>query len=309
MLRGRGCRAVLGSLAACALTLNAVGAVAEPRPARLAPEPATAEAGLWSLADRSERAAAAAGDRNRDAALNAYVGQILCRVSAEYCQDLRLYVFDRPFFNAAEAPNGYTEVWSGLLLRCEDEAQLAFALGHETSHFAENHSLATFRREALTRDLLLGFTVAVGAVGAYYAVDLSGLVDIAYFSGLVRLFTFSREQEMDADRLGMERARAAGYDPRSASALWRNVSEEQRASSFERVRRREKAPSIFNTHPLTSERLALLDQQTAALPMGGVTERLRYRAAIRPFLGPWLRDDLRRRDWGQTLWLIRSSRP
>ena len=52
---------------------------------------------------------------------------------------------NRPAFNASIAANGYMEVWSGLLLRVDDEAQLAFVLGHEIGHYRERHSVALMR--------------------------------------------------------------------------------------------------------------------------------------------------------------------
>jgi hypothetical protein len=70
------------------------------------------------------------------------------------------------------------------------------------------------------------------------------------------------------------------------------------------VRKQGLSTSLYDSHPIDSDRVAAAQQDAAALPQVGDDGRTRYRAAIRPHLGAWLKDDLRRRDYGQTLFLI-----
>jgi hypothetical protein len=79
---------------------------------------------------------------------------------------------------------------------------------------------------------------------------------------------------------------------------------ETRASDNPDVRRRETRGSIFATHPLSAERVEALERRAGEQSVAGERQRERYRAAIRPFLDPWLRAELRRRDFGQTLLLL-----
>jgi predicted Zn-dependent protease len=211
---------------------------------------------------------------------------------------VRLYVMNRPFFNASMAPNGYIEAWSGLLLRAENEAQLAFVLGHEISHYSERHSVAMLRTMRGRATAALMLSVGASAAGAGYAGDL------IYLGALASVFGYSRENESEADRLGFDRAVAAGYDSGAGAAIWNNLIEETRASDNPDVRRRETRASVFATHPLSADRVEALQALAAARGGGGETQRERYRAAIRPFLDPWLRAELRRRDFGQTLLLL-----
>lgn len=250
------------------------------------------------MSDRAEIAARSSGQIERDEALNAYLRDVACRVAAQYCGDVRLYVMNRPFFNASMAPNGYMEVWSGLLLRAEDEAQVAFVLGHETTHYAERHSLDMLRtvRGRATAALIL--SVGASAAGAGYAGDL------IYLGTLASVFGFSREKEEEADRIGFQHAAAAGYDVNAGARIWMNLIAETRASDNPDVRRRETRASIFATHPVSSDRVEALQGYASAHGVGGETHRARYRAAIRPFLDPWLRAELRRRDFGQTLLIL-----
>ncbi len=292
---GRLRAALLAGAFASALTVHP--AFAQQRAPGLAPGLDTAEGGLWSASETAERRARLSPELNADPALNAYVKGVACEVAPEYCEQVRIYVMDRPAFNASMAPNGYMEVWSGLLLRAETEAELAFVLGHEIGHFSENHSIEHWNGLKTRMGVAMAIGVVAGAAGAYYAVDLSALGNLAYLGAIAATFNYSRGQETEADRLGFQRMAAAGYDPDAAAALWRSRQGETRASSFPSVRRDDAAGSIFRTHPITAERIAALDALSAARPDGGRTERARYRAAVRPHLAAWLADDLRRRDF------------
>lgn len=268
-------------------------AVVTPPPSRTRPDVTTDEGGLWGMSDRAEADARASGQLERDPALNAYLREVACRVGGPYCGDIRLYVMNRPYFNAQMAPNGYMEVWSGLLLRAEDEAQLAFVLGHEIGHYGERHSLDTLRAIRGRANAAMVFSILASAAGA-------GIVgDIIYLGTIASVFGFSRENEAEADLIGYDHAVAAGYDPTAGSTLWNNLIAETRASDNPDVRREETRASIFRSHPLSADRVAALTAR-AANASGGVTQRERYRAAIRPFLDEWLRSDLRRRDYGET---------
>jgi Zn-dependent protease with chaperone function len=279
------------------------------------PGMSTLEGGIWAEADKAELAAKASSELNRDAQLTAYVRGVACKVFADYCGDLRVYVMDRPFFNAQVAPNGYTEVWSGLLLRASDEAELAFVLGHEGSHFAQNHSLQSFQafksRANTAMVFQMGLALAAGVAAAQSPNsastinDTAGVVsDVIYLGAIGSYFSFSRDQETDADRLGFQRAIAAGYAPGSPANIWRSLMDETQSSDFEKKRKERARTNIFASHPLNAERVEAIDAMAQAAPAGGDAGRERYRAAIRPHLTAWLRDDLRRKDFGETLKVI-----
>ena len=283
--------------AALAISLAATAAHAQSRPVGLVPDPSSVEAGLWATFDRAERDARNSAELNADEALNAYVRDVMCSVAVEYCGEVRVYVMDRQIFNATAAPNGYIEVWSGLLLRAENDAQLAFVLGHEITHYAENHSIEQWNNTKGWATAAMVITIGAGVAGVYYGVDLTGIGDLAYLTALSSIFSYGRGQESEADRLGVVRMHAAGYDAREAGRLWSGLQDETRASTFPSVRRAEASGSLFRTHPLTDERVAALEEQASQLE-GGQADSARHRAAIRPFLGQWLDDELLKRDFG-----------
>ncbi|MBO9708342.1 MAG: M48 family metallopeptidase [Caulobacter sp.] len=297
--------------------LLAAPARSDPRTPHLRPAENTDEGGIWSLSDKTEQQAKLSAERNRDPALNAYVQGLTCKLAAEYCDEIRVYVMDRPFFNASMAPNGYTEVWSGLLLRAETEDELAFVLGHEIGHFAENHSIEAQRamktraNNALALQVLVSAVAMGAAVGSGSPQSASDIMraagsvnDLIYLSAIAGYFSYSRENESEADTLGFRRMVKAGYDPAAGAEMWRSQIDETAASTFPKVREAQARASIFSTHPLSVERVGALQTLAKGSPAGKTGDRKAYRAVIRPHLAAWLRDDLRRRDYGETLALI-----
>jgi predicted Zn-dependent protease len=324
--QGRGARlAALLVVMAMGGQTRAEPAAATFRAAHLKPELTSPEGGIWDLSDKAEAHVRASADLDTDPALNAYVRGVACKIANDYCDDLRIYVLDRPIFNAQTAPNGYVEVYSGLLLRVMDEDSLAFVLGHEISHFARNHTMARWQATKNTANGILlltaGITVVAGAASISAArsgapnagstinsisAAAQSVSDLAYLYGMSSLFAFDRDQETEADRLGYDRAKAAGYRPAAGLDAWNELAGEAKASDFQRTRDSETRASIFNTHPVTAERISALKALGAGdgPPAMATEAQRRYRAVIRPHLAEWLKDDLRRRDYGQTLFLI-----
>jgi predicted Zn-dependent protease len=189
-------------------------------------------------------------------------------------------------FNASMAPNGSMRIWTGLLLRSRNEAQLAFVLGHELGHNLRRHSLQRWREVRETTNTLVFFKVATAVAG----VGLTGaLADIV---ALGALYSFSRDNEREADDLGFERMAEYGYDAGEAAAVWEALLEEKEAAD-------EPGRMIFfSTHPSGEERAATLRalaEEYDHVASGDDLGRDRLMAAIRPHRGDWLRDELRQR--------------
>jgi predicted Zn-dependent protease len=191
------------------------------------------------------------------------------------------------------APNGMTQVWSGLLLRCEDEAQLAFVLGHEIGHFRNRDTLVQWRRLKATD----GWASVVGMLSLGLGAGLVG--ELAALAGYANVMAFSRDQERGADRDGYATAVHAGYDPGAGAELFAALLAEEQA------REKNKPSSIFATHPATRERVATL-RELAAQPgaFGDARGRDRFLAATRGLRMAWLRSELARRHDAQTLVLL-----
>lgn len=256
------------------------------------------EAGLWFIMDKAEKETQTSGLLVRDPKLNAYVRGLVCDMAGEYCKDLRVYIVNRPYFNAMMAPNGYMEIWSGLLLRAQNEAQLSFVIGHEIGHFIEDHSIEAWRRQKRTARTLMAVSILGAAGGAPEVGQLGELVALA------SLFGFSRDNEREADRIGLELIARRGYSVAEPAESWSNLIAETQSSDFRKVRRSPTRNSIFNTHPVTTERVANLTSGAATHADSQITNEAYYRSLISPFLIEWLEADLQRRDYGQSLYTL-----
>lgn len=249
------------------------------------------EAGLWMYMDSMEKAVASSGRVVTDEALNDYVGDIVCRLSAVYCQDVRIYIVRTPHFNATMAPNGYMQVWTGLMLRAQNEAQLAYVLGHEIGHFQRRHSIQRWRDLRNKSNFAAILQVATSAAGVGYAGSIAQLA--AYASVL----SFSRDQEREADDVGFTIMANAGYDPGEAPRIWEALIEERDASN------KPEQFIFFASHPSTEERIVTLRERAQAMSAEGAPTNKgleAYRNIVGPFRDDWLRDELRKRQYAET---------
>ncbi|WP_306253005.1 M48 family metallopeptidase [Parvularcula sp. IMCC14364] len=263
------------------------------------PEETTDEAGLWLQMDESEKLLKSSALVETDKQLNEYVQSVACRViGPDYCPDLRVYVVKQPFFNANMAPNGQMQIWTGLLLRAENEAQLAFVIGHEFAHYRQRHSLQQWREIKNLANASLIFSFGTAVAGVPEAAVLGD------FSIAARLYGFGRDKEREADELGFAFAAEAGYAGKEAAAIWKYLVSEVENSDLERNRRNIARASIFSTHPVTSERIENLEALAEGQAEAGDTAAPAYIQATAPFLSAWLDDDLVQSDFGKHLFLI-----
>lgn len=262
-------------------------------PADYQPDPATDEGGLWMMSGNAEAQIRTSPLLVNDAALNAYLHKIVCKLAAAYCGAIRIYVLDIPHVNAVMAPNGMLQVWTGFLLRAQNEAQIAFVLGHEISHYLLRHTIAQYRR---LRDQS-GAVAVVGALtGGIGSLAGLGLRDSAN--------AFSREEERQADARGFELATAAGYDPAQSVALWQEELDDEAAmpkgSDFK---------ELAASHPATTERLAAMKAMAAtAAPQRAhwETGTDSYEAVTQPFRAQWLAENLALAHFDQSLVLLQT---
>lgn len=261
------------------------------------PEASTDEGGLWAMVDREESRIARSRFLLENEPLQRYVNDITCRLASHHCPDIRAYLVHTPFFNASMAPNGMLQLWSGLLLRITNEAQLAAIIGHEIGHYVAKHSLARFR-DAKAKAAFGQFVgMFLGAAGAGGAV--AGLV--TQFALVASMFAYSREHEMQADEISLELMSQAGYSPLEAPQIWKNLSDEKKAGAGGE----ENAGSIlFATHPIAEERMERLKNLAGKMPSGGSVGEEAFAAVIRPVRQDLLQDQLKLRQPGESLFLI-----
>jgi len=276
-----------------ALPAMAAGQV-EPPPPGYRPALNTPEGGLWALMDKVEEQMKVSPALVKDEALNAYVKGIVCKLAADQCPTMRLYIVDDPDSNAMTAPNGMIIVWTGLLLRAQNEAELAFVLGHEITHYLKRHSVLNFEHA----------TNAAGRV-AFLSTATLGLAALpAALIAIGGIASYSRDQEREADEGGFNLVVANGYDPRQGAAFMANTGEEQDANP-----NRTKPSAFLSSHPATKERLATLTKRASEIEEQKRTTVVatdEYRKVIGPHRAAWLEEDFNRGDYLQSVAMIKQ---
>lgn len=287
--------ALLACSLAIAIPVLARPAIGSTQPAAK-PAEGTDEAELWYAMERLELQLQQSPLLVRDPTLNAYTRDVLCKVTQAYCGDLRLYIVDLPFFNASMAPNGAMIIWTGSLLRIQNEAQLALVLGHESGHYRERHTLQQWRKMKRSSAFLSTFGVLASGAG----VGVAGMA--ANLAGLASMMKFSRDKEREADRIGFAQLLAQGYDPRAGVELWEGMVREENARDYG------KPIPVFSSHPRTEERRDDLKAAAAMTRAGGELAIQPYRQATRALLHHWLENELSRRMFTTSIQVISDLR-
>ena len=189
-----------------------------------------------------------------NSALQGYVQGVarpLAGVSHRPALPWQFKVMDSPVVNAFAAPGGYVFVTRGLLAAVNDEAELAGVLAHEIGHVTARHSARNYSQSLLAN---LGVQLGTALAGSYGNV-LGPLLEVG--TGLLFL-KYSRDDERQADTLGVEYATKAGYDTNRMADFFTTL---QRQETLEG----DKAggvPEWFSTHPSPIDREAAVRAQT-----------------------------------------------
>lgn len=130
-------------------------------------------------------------------------------------QTYRITILNSPNVNAFALPGGYLYVTRGLLALANDSAELAAVIAHEMGHVTANHGLARQKKEAEEG-------IAAKVVKDVLADDPTA--NVALVRGKLRLAQFSRNQELEADSIGIKTSGRAGYDPFAAARFLQSMS-------------------------------------------------------------------------------------
>jgi predicted Zn-dependent protease len=182
----------------------------------------------------------------------AELGRSLAARSERPDLDWTFRVLDDTVVNAFALPGGYIYVTRGILAHLDDEAELASVLGHEIGHVTARHGANQMSKAQLAQ-LGLGVGAAVTPERLQRLMNVAGL-------GLELLFLkYSRDDERQADDLGLRYLVKGGYDPRPMGNVFATLKRVSLAQSQER------APSWLSTHPDPENREARIEQQIADL--------------------------------------------
>jgi len=266
------------------------------------------EQGLWKEMERVEEEIAGSNLLINDPKLTGYLSNLIETVGGRAQKDFRIYLARIPDFNAMMFPTGFAVVFSGLLLRMRNEAQLAGVIAHESGHFLRRHMIRSWRDQRRKSDLFSIGAMLAGIGGAGAGVYLGDYVQLAQLGTILSLFKYSRDMEAEADAMGAKLLAETGYDPLEMSTVWQQLIGEQRASAAYRGKHRRRG-SIFDTHPSDDARMADLKADALELKVPGKSydsHRARYLATIGPIRQTLLDDQVKLNDPGASQYLIQT---
>ena len=174
-------------------------------------------------------------------------------VSHSQLEDRRVevVVVDSPQINAFAVPGGVIGINNGLLLYAQTEDELVTVLSHEIAHLSQRHFSrgVEFRQhnQPLTLAAMLTSFVLMATAGADVGMAAMSATQAAAESSALR---YSRTNEQEADRVGMQTLVAAGFDPHAAPTMFERMMQASRYSSTDRM------PEFLRTHPLSENRIA-----------------------------------------------------
>src|SRR5229473_799159 len=180
------------------------------------------------------------------------VGQNLVR-NSDAKVPFTIKVIDSDEVNAFALPGGFFYVNSGLILRAQEESELAGVMAHEIAHVAARHG---------TKNATKGELMQIGAMVGSIFIPYS-MAGYAMYQGLnltipLTFLKFSRDAEKEADFLGLQYMYKAGYDPNSYVTFFERIQADEK-------RRPGTIPKVFSTHPPTPDRIENTQKEIARI--------------------------------------------
>ena len=168
-------------------------------------------------------------------------------------------VINQPVVNAFAAPGGVVALYTGLILAADDENEVAGVLAHEIAHITQQHLY-----RAIEHAQAMSIPIALAMVGLVLAGGGSGeAIQGALLGGTAAnqqaQIYFTRQNEIEADRIGIQTLALAGYDPAGMAEFFEKMSRITRSSG-------EGPPEFLRTHPVNVSRIAEAENRAATMP-------------------------------------------
>jgi len=206
----------------------------------------------------------ASGALVEDPVVNEYINDIGHRVAAhanEGGQKFTFFVIDDPSINAFALPGGYIGVHTGLIEATRTEDELAGVLAHEVAHVTQRHIAraitASKRQSLLSTAIMLGAMIA-GAAGAG-GDAVQGAMAVAQGTQQQAQINFTRSNEYEADRVGIDALAEAGFDPLGMATFFEVISRNTRPVEA-------RVPEFLRTHPVGTARIAEARNRARSYP-------------------------------------------
>ncbi len=264
----RGLSGALLHIAVVVISVGAVGCAANQATGEDAFAPFMSEAEEDRIGkEEHPKILEAFGGAYPDPALQKYVtslGELLKATTPQANKAYTFTILDSDVVNAFALPGGYVYVSRGLMALANDEAELAGVVGHEIGHVVARHSAQRY-----SQSVIAGIGAAI--LGAVTKSETLG--NIAQLGAAAYVQGFSRDQEYEADQIGIGYMTLAGFEPRAMSSFLGSLEGEsllaQKKAGKEGT---EPETSLFSSHPRTADRVAAA-ATTAAANAGGPIAR------------------------------------
>ena len=197
------------------------------------------------------------------------LGDRLTSYSTESRQNFDFFLMRDNQINAFALPGGFVGVHTGLILNAQSESEVASVLAHEIAHVTQRHIARMIAQQKQSQIA----SIAALAVAILAARASSQAAQAAFAFGqagaIQSQLNFTRDNEREADRVGLQLLERSGFDPRAMTTF------------FERLQRATRiyeggAPSYLRTHPLTFERIADVQNRVESLPYRQVPDSLEF---------------------------------
>ncbi len=228
-----------------------------------------------------------AGQIMTDPEIQEYIQNLGQRIAANAQNGsfrFQFFVVDEPTINAFALPGGYVGVHSGLILATKTESELAGVLAHEISHVTQRHIsraiYANQRTSILSMAAMLG-AILLGAVTGEADVIAGGVAGAQSMAAQGQI-NFTRENEYEADRVGVGLLAASEFDPYGMPEFFATLARKTGTLGYQ-------APEFLRTHPVTVNRIAETRERASKLAVGEVQDSTGYsltRARIRLMNSP-----------------------
>jgi predicted Zn-dependent protease len=168
-------------------------------------------------------------------------------------------VLNQPIVNAFAAPGGVVSLYTGLILAADDQNEVAGVLAHEIAHITQLHLYRAFEnQQAMTIPIALAMLGLVLAGGGGGEAIQGALLGGQAAAEQARIF-YTRQNEYEADRIGISTLSRAGYDPAGMGEFFEKMGRITRAMG-------EGPPEYLRTHPVSVSRIAEADNRAANMP-------------------------------------------
>ena len=209
------------------------------------------------------------------------LGYRLASVSPNNRQDFEFFAVRDNTLNAFALPGGYIGVHTGLILAAQSESELAGVLAHEIAHVTQRH-IARYVAQDSRNSIISIAALAVAILAARANSQVGGAAGALAQAGVIQnSIDFTRENEREADRVGFQILNDSGLDPRGMASFF------ERLSKFNRLYDNN-APTYLRTHPVTTERLADIENRLASTPYRQIPDSMDFqlvRAKLRADIG------------------------